>query len=292
MAAVERVAFLGMGIMGSRMAANLGRAGFEMTVWNRTGAHARGHAESHGASAASTPEDAAADADAVVSMVVDAPEVREVLLGASGAAHSLAPGALAIDMSTIGAAAARELASELSGRGIQFLDAPVSGSRPKAEDGSLTIMAGGERAAYERALPLFEAMGELVVHVGPAGQGQVVKVLNNTLAAVSAAALAEAITMAGAAGVDFDAFVRVVEASSGASAMLDLKAAPMKRGDYEPLFRLGHMLKDVRHMVAGAEELGIEPSVARAAERLYAAAEADGHGDADFAAVIESVERS
>ena len=292
MATIERVAFLGMGIMGSRMAANLGRAGFQLTVWNRTGERAREHAERHGASVASTPAEAADGADAVVSMVVDAPEVREVLLGEGGAVCSLAPGALAIDMSTIGAAAARELASALSDGGLEFLDAPVSGSKPKAEDGTLTIMAGGERSAYERALPLFEAMGEFVVHVGPAGQGQVVKVLNNTLAAVNAAALAEAITIAGAAGVDFDAFVRVVEASSGASTMLDLKAAPIHESDYEPLFRLAHMLKDVRHMVAGAQELGIDPSVARAAERLYAAAEAHGHGDDDFASVIESVERS
>ena len=292
MAEIERVAFLGMGIMGSRMAANLSRAGFELTLWNRTPERAREQAESHDVRVAATPAEAAEGADAVVTMVIDGPEVREVLLGDDGAAHSLSPGGLAIDMSTIGAAAARELASELATRGLEFLDAPVSGSKPKAQDGTLTIMVGGERGLYERALPLFEAMGELVVHVGPAGQGQVVKVLNNTLAAVNAAALAEAVTIATAAGVDFDAFVRVVETSSGASTMLDLKAAPMHQRDFEPLFRLSHMLKDVRHMVSGAQEVGVDPAVARAAEALYAAAEARGHGDADFAAVIDAVEGS
>jgi len=292
MAEIERVAFLGMGIMGSRMAANLSRAGFELTVWNRTPERAREQAESHDVRVAATPAEAAESADAVVTMVIDGPEVREVLLGDDGAAHSLSPGGLAIDMSTIGAAAARELASELATRGLEFLDAPVSGSKPKAQDGTLTIMVGGERGPYERALPLFEAMGELVVHVGPAGQGQVVKVLNNTLAAVNAAALAEAVTIATAAGVDFDAFVRVVETSSGASTMLDLKAAPMHQRDFEPLFRLSHMLKDVRHMVSGAQEVGVDPAVARAAEALYSAAETRGHGDADFAAVIDAVEGS
>ena len=292
MGSLRRVAFLGMGIMGSRMAANVSRAGFELTVWNRTPERAREMAEAHGARVAATPAEAAAGADALVTMVVDAAEVEEILIGDGGAAESLPSGALALDMSTIGPAAARRLADELGGRGVEFLDAPVSGSKPKAEDGTLTIMVGGERSAYERALPLFEAMGELVVHVGPPGHGQVVKVLNNTLAAVNAAALAEAVTIAAAAGVDFDAFVRVVEASSGASSMLELKATPMHERDFEPLFRLSHMLKDVRHAVASADELGIEPAVARAAERLYAQAEARGQGEADFAAVIDSVDRS
>lgn len=291
MARPRRVAFLGLGLMGSRMAANLTRAGFELTVWNRTSERAQELAEAHGARVAAGPAEAAAGADACVTMVVDGPQVEKILFGEGGAAESLPCGALTVDMSTIGPAAARELASALGERGVDFLDAPVSGSKPKAEDGTLTIMVGGERVAYERALPLFEAMGELVVHVGPTGHGQMVKVLNNTLAAVNAAALAEALTVAAAAGVDFDALVRVVEASSGASTMLDLKATPMHERDFAPLFRLSHMLKDVRLAVAGAAELEIDPAVARAAESLYAEAEAHGRSDADFAAVIESVEQ-
>ena len=292
MASPRRVAFLGMGIMGSRMAANLSRGGFELTLWNRTLERARELAEAHGARVAADPAEAAEGAEVLVTMVVDGPEVEEILFGDGGAAESLASGALVVDTSTIGPAAARRLGATLAERGVEFLDAPVSGSKPKAEDGTLTVMVGGERAAYERALPLFEAMGELVVHVGPTGHGQVVKVLNNTLAAVNAAALAEALTVAAAAGVDFDAFVRVVETSSGASTMLELKAAAMHQRDFAPLFRLSHMLKDVRHAVASAWDLAIDPAVARAAERLYAEAEARGRGDADFAAVIESVEPS
>jgi 3-hydroxyisobutyrate dehydrogenase-like beta-hydroxyacid dehydrogenase len=292
MASVERVAFLGMGIMGSRMAANLARAGFELSVWNRTRERADEVAHAHGARVAATPAQAAAGADAVVTMVVDSPQVEEVLFGPDGAVDGLNPGALAIDMSTIAPSAARALAERLAERGLGFLDAPVSGSKPKAQDGTLTIMVGAEADAYERALQLFEAMGEVVVHVGRVGHGQVVKVLNNTLAAVNTAALAEAVTVARDAGVDLDALVRVVAASSGASTMLELKVAPMRERDFEPLFRLGHMLKDVRLALATAAELGVEPRVARAAERLYAEAEAGGHGEDDFAAVVEAVERS
>ena len=161
-----------MGIMGSRMAANLGRAGFELTVWNRTGGRAREHAESHGASVASTPEQAADGADAVVSMIVDAPEVREVLLGENGAARALAEGALAIDMSTIGVAAARDLASELSSQGIEFLDAPVSGSKPKAEDGTLTIMAGGSAPPTSEPSPCSRPWASSWSTSGPPGRAR------------------------------------------------------------------------------------------------------------------------
>ena len=172
---------------------------------------------------------------------------------------------------------------------MAFLDAPVTGSRPKAEDGTLTIMVGGEEADLERARPLLEAMGQLVVHAGPHGHGSMVKLINNTLAAVNAAALAEGITLAQAAGVNLDAIEQVVGSGSGNSAMLELKAGPMREGDFEPLFKLEHMLKDVRHCISEARELGLDLTVAGAAEKLYAAADEAGHGGEDFAAVITSI---
>ena len=148
-------------------------------------------------------------------------------------------------------------------------------------------MAGGDAAQFERARPLFEAMGKLVLHVGPQGHGSMVKLINNTIAAVSTAAIAEGIALAKRADVDLDKLVEVVGAGSGASAMLDLKARPIIEGDYDPLFKLGHMLKDVRHCLAEAEALGLDMRVAGAAETLYAAADEDGHYDDDFAAVAE-----
>ena len=190
------VAFCGLGIMGGPMAANLARAGFDLSVYTRTKEKAERFAEEHGASAAATPREAAEGASVVITMVPDAPEVEEVLLGEQGAVHGLGDGALAIDMSTIAPTAARAIGERLADDGVAFLEAPVSGSRPKAEDGTLTIMVGGEPDDFERARPLFDAMGERIVHVGPRGHAQLAKLLTNTMGAVHAVALAESVLAA------------------------------------------------------------------------------------------------
>jgi 3-hydroxyisobutyrate dehydrogenase-like beta-hydroxyacid dehydrogenase len=285
----DKVAFLGLGIMGSRMAANLCRAGFEVHAWNRTRARAEELAAAHGAVVADTPAEAAAATGLVITMVVDSPEVEAVLLGPDGAAEGLADGGLAIDMSTVAPTASRDIADRLQERGVAFLDAPVTGSKPKAQDGTLTIMVGGEAPDFERAQPLFEAMGKLVLHVGPQGHGSMVKLINNTVAAVNTAAVAEGIALGRRADLDLDKLLEVIGAGSGASAMLDLKAGPIIERNYEPLFKLGHMLKDVRHCIAEAEALGTELPVAAAAAALYAEADDAGHYDDDFAAVAEQV---
>ena len=272
--------------MGSRMAANLRRAGFDVVVWNRTPARA----EELGPPIAATPAEAASQAGLVITMVVDAPQVEAVLFGDDGAAAGAAPGTLVADMSTIAPGASREIAARLAERGISFLDAPVTGSRPKAEDGTLTIMTGGHAADFERARPAFEAMGSLVLHVGPQGHGSMIKLINNTVAAINAGAVAQAFVVARAAGVDPERLVDVMRAGSGASAMLDLKAGPMLSGDFEPLFKLEHMLKDVRHCLAEAEALGPGFGLGQAAAELYARAAGAGLGERDFAAVIAAAE--
>jgi 3-hydroxyisobutyrate dehydrogenase-like beta-hydroxyacid dehydrogenase len=274
-----------MGIMGSRMAANLRKAGFDVVVWNRT----RARAEELGAPIADTPRAAADGAGVVITMVVDAPEVEAVLFGGDGAAAGLAPGALVVDMSTIAPAAVERIAARLAESDIGFVDAPVTGSKPRAEDGTLTIMAGGDETAFERARPLFEAMGELVVHAGPSGHGAMVKLLNNAVAAINAAAIAEAFDVGEAYGLDMERLLEVMSAGSAGSVMLGLKARPMLDRSYDPLFKLAHMLKDVRHALAEAESLGEQFDLAADAEALYAAADAMGLGDEDFAAVAEAV---
>src|SRR4051795_8858371 len=191
-----KVAFFGLGIMGGPMAQNLLKAGFELSVWTHSEGKAEKFASEYGASAAATPREAAEGADAVVSMVVDSPEVEAVLLGDDGAAEGVNEGGLCVDMSTIAPGAARRIGAALEERGLLFLEAPVSGSRPKAEDGTLTIMAGGSDEAFQRATPLLEAMGENIVHVGPQGHGQTAKVLTNTMGATHAAVLGEAVTAA------------------------------------------------------------------------------------------------
>ena len=285
MDAPRRIAFLGMGIMGRPMAANLAAAGFEVTVWNRT----RERAEETGLPVASTPAEASAGADVTITMVVDSPQVEAVLFGENGGSEGMRDGHVAVDMSTIAPTAARSLGDRLSGRGVEFLDAPVTGSRPKAEDATLTIMAGGEEAAFQRVRPVLEAMGKLVLRVGPSGHGQMAKLINNTMAAVNAAALAEGLNLAERFGLDTGALLQVVRAGSGASAMADLKAQPMLDRGFEPLFKLEHMLKDVRHCLAEAKALGVELPLAARAERLYAEAAESGLGEKDFAAVFEAL---
>jgi len=290
-AGITRVAFLGLGIMGAPMARNLLKGGFELSVWTHTEGKAERFASEHGAGAAATPREAAEGADAAVTMVVDSPEVEEVLLGGDGAAQSLNQGAVCVEMSTIAPSAAVKIARRLEQGGLLFLEAPVSGSRPKAEDGTLTIMAGGAERAFERARPLLEAMGEKIVQVGPQGHGQMAKVLTNTMAATHAAVLGEAVTIAREAGLDRDAFLQVAASSAGASTVLDLKGKPMFEHDFEPSFKLEHMLKDVRHALAEARDLGVDPPLAEVVERLYADATEDGHGGDDFAAIVTEAEK-
>jgi 3-hydroxyisobutyrate dehydrogenase-like beta-hydroxyacid dehydrogenase len=287
----ERIGFLGLGIMGSRMAANLARAGFAVTAWTHTPGKAARWAGEHGAAAAATPAEVAAESDMVVSMVVDGDQVAEVMLGEQGVASGAQPGLLAIDMSTIGPQAARRIGSELRGRDVEMLDAPVTGSSPRAQDGTLTIMVGGERDAYERALPALEAMGRLVVHVGALGQGQMLKLLNNAVAAANASALAEALVLAGAEGLDLDTFETVLGAGSGGSAQLEVKAAAMRSHDFTPLFKAEHMLKDVRLCLAQARAAGVRFGAAEHAEGLLRGVVESGGGQEDYAAIVAQAER-
>jgi 3-hydroxyisobutyrate dehydrogenase-like beta-hydroxyacid dehydrogenase len=285
------VGFIGLGIMGSRMAANLRRAGFELVVWNRTEETARRWAAEHGAEVASSPAEVGASCDRVVTIVVDGPQVESILLD-QGVRETIAAhqNPLCIDMSTIGPTAARAIGAGLAERRVAFLDAPVTGSSPKAEDGTLTIMVGGERADFERSLELFEAMGELIVHTGPLGDGQMVKLINNAVAAANTAVVGEALLLAKRTGLDLDALVTVMKAGSGASAMLSLKERPMREHDYTTLFKLAHMLKDLRLCLLEAEAAGIGMGFTERIAEILAQANAVGYGDQDFAALLAALE--
>jgi 3-hydroxyisobutyrate dehydrogenase-like beta-hydroxyacid dehydrogenase len=286
----ERIGFLGLGIMGSRMAARVAQAGFPLTVWTHTPGKAAAWASEHGAIAVDTPAEVARSSEIVVSMVVDGDQVASVLLGEHGVASAATPGLLCVDMSTIAPTASRRIAAALDEQGVRMLDAPVTGSSPRAQAGTLTIMAGGTAEDFARAQPLFEAMGEVIVHVGELGQGEMLKLINNSLGAANAAALAEALLLARATGVDLDAFVQVTAAGSGASAQLTNKATPMREHDYTTLFKTEHMLKDVRLCLEEAQAAGIPfPSAAHARDLLTATL-GRGHGADDYAAIIEAAE--
>jgi 3-hydroxyisobutyrate dehydrogenase len=286
----QSVGFIGLGIMGSRQAANLAKAGYQLTVFNRTRERAEQWAAEHGGHVAAGPREVAERSNVVITMVVDGPQVEAMLLGEDGALPGARESSLFIDMSTIAPATARELAETISARGHAFVDAPVTGSSPKAEAGTLTIMCGGAEADVERARPLFEVMGEKIVHAGEAGQGQAVKVLSQGVTAVNCATLAQAITVGRRTGLDLDALLDVMTGGSADSTMRQLKGRPMVEHDYSPLFRLEHMLKDVVLCLEESRAAGASfPFVALAGE-LYAAGVGRGLGQQDFSAVLEVVE--
>ncbi|HEX4187877.1 MAG TPA: NAD(P)-dependent oxidoreductase [Solirubrobacteraceae bacterium] len=286
----RRIGFLGLGIMGSRMAARLAGEGFGLTVWTHTAGKAQAWASEHGAAAAATPAGVARESEIVISMVVDGEQVASVLTGEHGAIEGAHAGMLCIDCSTIAPADTRRIAASLAERDVRMVDAPVTGSAPRAEDGSLTIMAGGTADDFARAKPVLEPMGQVIVHVGELGQGEMLKLINNALGAANAAALGEAMVLARATGVDLDAFTAVVSKGSGASAQLDLKSGAMRDHDYTTLFKAAHMLKDVRLCLEEAQAAGVPFPAASHARDLLAATLGRGYADDDYAAIIEAIE--
>jgi len=290
MAGNDSVGFVGLGIMGSRQAANLAKAGYELTVFNRTRERAEAWVAEHGGQVAGSPREVAERSDIVITMVVDGAQVEEMILGEDGALSGARQGRLFVDMSTIAPATARSLAERLAADGHAFVDAPVTGSSPKAEAGTLTIMVGGAESDVARARPLFEVMGEKIVHAGEAGQGQAVKVLSQGVTAVNCATLAQAITVGRRIGLDLEALLEVMTGGSSDSTMRELKGRPMVDHDIPVLFKLEHMLKDVVLCLEESRSAGASFPFAGLAGELYSAGVGRGLGQQDFASVVEVVE--
>jgi 2-hydroxy-3-oxopropionate reductase len=284
------VGFIGLGIMGKPMARNLLAAEFDLVVHSRSPGPVDEMVEA-GARRASTPGEVAAASDSLITMLPDTPDVESVLFGDDGAAGSLRPGSLAIDMSTISPLATREFAARITANGVGYLDAPVSGGEKGAVDGTLSIMIGGTAEDVERARPLFEAMGKTIVHVGDSGAGQVAKACNQLVVASTIEGVAEALTLAKRAGVDP---ARVREALLGGfagSKIMEMHGQRMLDDNFQPGFRAGLHRKDARIVLDTAHGLGVpvpgfEP-VAQALERLVA----EGGGDLDHSALITLVQR-
>jgi 2-hydroxy-3-oxopropionate reductase len=287
---MERIGFIGLGIMGKPMAGNLLAAGYPVTVHGR----GRGPVEellSQGASAASTARETAAATDIVITMLPDSPDVEEVVLGGGGVAEGIREGALFIDMSSIAPATSRKIAVVLAERGVDAVDAPVSGGEPAARAGDLSIMVGGSDGAVHRAQPLFDVLGKTTTHIGAAGAGQVTKAANQIVVALTIQAISEALTLARKAGVDP---ARVREALLGGfaqSRILDLHGQRILENNYDPGFKLRLHRKDL----AIALQLGREEQVplfatAQAAE-LIDALLAQGAGDRDHSAIATLYEQ-
>lgn len=289
MAEREAVGFVGTGIMGAPMARNLAQAGFAVTAYNRTAAKAEALRE-HGVTVAGSLAEAARGASVVITMLPDTPDVLAAVEGEGGVAEAMAPGGVFVDMSTISPGETRALAERLAERGIAMLDAPVSGGSWGAEQGTLTIMAGGEREAFERCLPVFEAMGKTITLTGPSGMGQTTKLVNQILVAGTCAAVAEALVFASAQGADL---LRTIEAVSGGAAgswQLANLGPRMARRDFAPGFMVKLQQKDLRLIMEAAQERSVPLAVTSMARQYLTAVEAMGLGDEGTQAVVKAVE--
>jgi 3-hydroxyisobutyrate dehydrogenase len=276
--------------MGAAMARRLLEHGFDLTVWNRSAARADALTKA-GARFAATPAEAARGADAVIAMVADDAASRAVWLGDAGALPAMERGALAIDSSTLTVGWMRELAARAAERGIACLDAPVTGSKPQAEQGTLNFLVGGEAASIARAAPLFAAMGRGHVHAGPAGSGALLKLINNFMCGVQLASLGEAIAMAQRSGLDVRGTADVLAAGSPGSPIVKMVVERMVARDYTPNFLVPLMIKDLTYAIETFAAVGIELADARAARERFGAAAAAGFGQQDIAAVVEPLRR-
>ena len=285
------VAFLGLGAIGTPMAAHLARRG-PLVVWNRTSARAMEFASAHGVRAAGTPREAAADADVVVTCLPTSREVEELLEGTDGLLEGLHPGALLLDCTSGDPATSRRIAAGLARRGVAFADAPVSGGVNGAVAGTLTVMVGAEPDTFRRALPVLQSFGKRIEHVGPVGTGHAVKAVNNALLAVNLLAVGQGLAALVKAGVPARTAVDVFNASSGRSFVSEvLVPERVLSGAWPRTFRLALLDKDVGIARGFAREAGVDASVLDLAGTLLSSARAALGEDADHVEAIRLIER-
>ena len=284
------VGFIGLGIMGAPMAANLTAAGLDVVGYSRTRAKIDALA-SRGARAADDVAGAVRDADVVITMLPDSPDVEKVALGIGGVLESSRPGALFVDMSTIRPDVARAIGEQAENRGLRFLDAPVSGGEQAAIDGTLSIMVGGPADIVAQALPVLRHLGRTIVHVGPLGAGQTVKAANQLIVAGNIELLAEALLFLEAHQVDTEAAISVLEAGLAGSTVMARKARTMVAREFSPGFRIALHDKDLGIFTSAAREIRTATPLGAVVAQLVSAAHAQGDGDLDHSALLRLVER-
>ncbi len=284
----ERVGVVGLGTMGGSMAANLARAGFPLTVWNRTAGRAA-ELQELGATVAPTPAALAASVDVVLVCVSDTPDVEALVFGADGIASGAAPGSLIIDCSTIDPAASRGIAARLAEQEVGFVDAPVTGGSEGARNATLAILVGGEAADVERARPVLAAVGRTITHLGPVGAGQAAKAVNQVILAGTYLGVAEGLVLALKAGLDPEQVVAALSTGAAQSWVLANRSGRMLANDYPLGFRVALHLKDLGIALDMARELGAVLPVAALAAQVEAGLVATGHADDDMSALARAI---
>lgn len=281
-----RVAFLGLGIMGRPMAANLVKAGHEVAAWNRTPGKPL-----EGARVAETPADAAKGAEVVWMCVSDTAAVEAVLFGEQGVESTIAAGATVVDSSTISPSAEHRFAQRLRAQGVEYVDAPVTGSKVAAENGSLIFMAGGDEAVLAQLDPLFKAMGKQVFRMGETSKGQAAKLVMNLQIALIFEGFAEALTLATKLGVNVERLLPLIQASMVKSGVVEYKAPFILKRDFTPNFPLRLMLKDIHLALEAAREARVKLPGLETVEEIYEMAAEEGHQDLDYAATLTLLEK-
>lgn len=281
-----RVAFLGLGIMGRRMASNLVKAGHEVTVWNRTPGK-----DVEGARSAASPAEAATGAEVVWLCVSDTKAVESILFGPQGVHAALTEGQIVVDSSTISPTATRQFAERVRAKGAQYVDAPVTGSKAGAENGTLIFIVGGDESAIEKIKPLFAAMGKKFFRMGDVGKGETAKLVMNLQIALIYEGFAEALLLATKLGVDAETLLPLIEASMVRSGVVDYKAPFVLQRDFSPNFPLRLMRKDLRLALEAAKEARVKLPGLETVEEIYDMATEDGHEDLDYAATLTLLEK-
>jgi 3-hydroxyisobutyrate dehydrogenase len=285
----ESIGFIGLGIMGQGMAHNLLRAGFELTIWNRTASRMAPLSEA-GARAGDSPAGVAAQSDITITCVSDTPDVEAVILGPEGVIHGARAGSLVVDMSTISPAATRRIAGRLAEKDVHMLDAPISGGSEGAAKGTLSIMAGGEADQFERALPAFQAMGKTITHVGAIGAGQTVKLVNQILVVVTMQGVAEALLLAQAGGLDLQKTLAAVSRGAAGSWMLSNRGPQVLVRDWRPGFTIDLQQKDLRLVLEAADQLGVPVPATSLVFQLYRTLQQRGLGAEGNHALVKALE--
>jgi 3-hydroxyisobutyrate dehydrogenase len=285
----QSIGFIGLGIMGQPMALNLVKAGFPVTVFNRTRRKAE-PLEQAGARVASSPAEVARDADVIISIVSDTAAMEEVVCGKDGILEAIRSGAVLIDSSTISPTVSRRLACQLAAKGASMLDAPVTGSKHGAEKGELTFMIGGEREVMERVLPVLKVLGKRHIYCGEHGLGLAAKLAMNCILATTVEIFSEGFVLATKAGVPPETLLEIMQSSLARAAIVDFKAPFVFKGDFTPYFPLKLMHKDLELAMEAAYAQNVPMPATAAVKEVYAGAKAQGQGDRDYAAVITFLE--
>jgi 3-hydroxyisobutyrate dehydrogenase len=285
-----KVAFIGMGTMGAAMALNILKAGHEVTVHNRTREREEPVAKA-GARRAASPQEAARNAEIIVTCVSDTPDAEAVILGANGVIHGASAGAIEVDMSTISPSATRRIGAELATKGIHMLDAPVSGGSEGAQKGTLTIMVGGDAADVADAMPVLWAMGKSITHVGPGGAGQMTKAINQVIIAGVYLAVAEGMTLGLKAGLDMEKVVQALAGGAAGSWVLNFRSANMIKNEYPLGFRVRLHRKDVAIAMEAARELGVFLPTTALVAQIENGLIAQGYGEEDMSAIARLIRK-